>query len=164
MKQTNERTNEQTNKQTNKQTKFLLDSNDFGFTCAGVSNVGGYKRNVWYNPSCLLHTCSLSTNEKLSVSWQFFETYGVTNYDSGWSMDLHNYVSAWAEGRMWWISGWSLGNQLQLAWCLGWCWRTLRPRVFHTECSVQTHCGHELVGCTLDKRKPEHHFPYHSRL
>ena len=26
--------------------EFRLDSNDFGFICAGVSNVGGYERNV----------------------------------------------------------------------------------------------------------------------
>ena len=33
--------------------------------------------------SCLLQNyCHLSNNEKLSVSWQFFETYGVINYGS----------------------------------------------------------------------------------
>ena len=37
-----------------RQTKTVpvLDSNEFGFICAGVSNVGGYKRNaVWDNVS-----------------------------------------------------------------------------------------------------------------
>ena len=29
-----------------KEEKFRLDSNDFGFICAGVSNVVSYKRNV----------------------------------------------------------------------------------------------------------------------
>ena len=36
------------------QKKIRLGSNDFGCICAGVSNVGGYKRNVWYNLSCEL--------------------------------------------------------------------------------------------------------------
>ena len=45
------------------------DSNDCVFTCAGVSNVGPYKRNAFYNLSYLLQTyCHLSTNEKLSIS------------------------------------------------------------------------------------------------
>ena len=29
--------------------EFFLNSNDFGFICGGVSNVGGYKWNGWYN-------------------------------------------------------------------------------------------------------------------
>ena len=46
--------------------EFRLDSNKIGFICAGVSNVGGYKRNDWYNPSCQLQTyCHLSKKEKL---------------------------------------------------------------------------------------------------
>ena len=57
------------------QNEFRPDSNDFDFICAGVSNVGGYQRNARYNLSSLLHTyCHLNTNEKLSVSWQVFET------------------------------------------------------------------------------------------
>ena len=49
--------------------EFRLESNKFGFICAGASIVGGYKRNVQYNLSCLLQTyCNLSTKEKLSVS------------------------------------------------------------------------------------------------
>jgi len=65
--------------------RFHLDSNDFGFICADVSNVGGYKRSAWCNLSCLLQTyCHLNTNEKLSVSWQFLETGGVISYGSGW--------------------------------------------------------------------------------
>ena len=35
--------------------------------------------------SCLLRACCpLSTNTKLSVSWQCLEAYGVTQNDSGW--------------------------------------------------------------------------------
>ena len=64
--------------------KFRHDSNFFGFIRAGVSDVVSYKRNVWYNLSCLLQTyCRLSiiknkTKQKRFVSWQFFETHGVT--------------------------------------------------------------------------------------
>ena len=29
-----------------KEKEFHLDSDDFGFNCAGVSNVGGYERNA----------------------------------------------------------------------------------------------------------------------
>ena len=54
------------------------------FIFAGVSNMGGNKSNAWYNLSCLSQIyCHLSSNEKLSVSWQFRETYGVTNYGNG---------------------------------------------------------------------------------
>ena len=60
-----------------KKRKFYLDSNDFGFICSGVSNVGGYKRSAWYNLSCLLQAYCPVT--ETSVSWQFFKTYG-----SGW--------------------------------------------------------------------------------
>ena len=50
-----------------------------------------YKRNVWHNLSCLLQTyCHLSIIEKLFVSWQFLETYGVINYGSGWRKDVVN--------------------------------------------------------------------------
>ena len=66
--------------------KFCLDSNGFGFICAGISNVGGYKRNAWYKLSCLLQIyCHL-----MSVSWQFLETYGITNYCSGWRKGVIN--------------------------------------------------------------------------
>jgi len=34
--------------------KSHLDLNNFGFICAGVSNVCGYKRTAWNNLSCLL--------------------------------------------------------------------------------------------------------------
>ena len=69
--------------------KGVPSSNDFAFIYAGVSNVGSYKGNAWYNPSCLLQTyCHLSTNEKLSVSWQFFETYGVISYGGVWLSSL----------------------------------------------------------------------------
>ena len=33
--------------------KFCLNSNDFGFIWAGVSNMVSYKTSVWYNLSCL---------------------------------------------------------------------------------------------------------------
>ena len=36
------------------QKEFHVHSNDLGFICSGVSNVGGYKRKTWYNWSCLL--------------------------------------------------------------------------------------------------------------
>ena len=36
--------------------EFYFTSNDFGFICAGVSNMVSYKRNIWYNLSCLLQT------------------------------------------------------------------------------------------------------------
>ena len=39
-----------------KKKKFYLDSHDIGFICAGISNVGGYKSNAWYNLSCTLQT------------------------------------------------------------------------------------------------------------
>ena len=66
-----------------------MDSDDFGFIFAGASKVVSYKRNVWYNLSCLLQTyCRLSIIEKLFVSWQFFETYGVIRYGSGWRQDV----------------------------------------------------------------------------
>ena len=38
-------------KKTRKKHTFRLDSNDFSFISAGVSNVLSYKRNVWYNLS-----------------------------------------------------------------------------------------------------------------
>ena len=56
----------------------------FWFICACVSDVVSYKRNVAYSLSCLLQTY------KLFVSWQFFETYGVVNYGSGWRKDAVN--------------------------------------------------------------------------
>ena len=63
--------------------------------------MASYKRNVWYNLSCLLQTyCRWKltvcyklyklTAEKLLVSWQFFETYGVINCGSGWRNDIVN--------------------------------------------------------------------------
>ena len=43
-------------KKERKKKECHLDSNDFGFIHAGVSNMVSYKRNVWYNLSCLLQT------------------------------------------------------------------------------------------------------------
>ena len=64
-------------KERKKEEEFHLDSNNSAFICADISNTGGYKRNTYYNCSCLLQTsCHLSTNEKLSPSRQFFKTYG----------------------------------------------------------------------------------------
>ena len=41
--------------------------------------------------SCLLQTCCrLNITEKLFVSRQFFETYGVVSYGSGWRKDVVN--------------------------------------------------------------------------
>ena len=49
------------------------------------------KTNIWYNLSCPLQTyCHFSNTEKLFVSWQFFETYGIINYGSGWRRDVVN--------------------------------------------------------------------------
>ena len=72
--------------------EFHLDSwVPSGLTYAGVSNVGGYKRNTLNDSSCLLQAhCHLNTEEKLSVSWQLFETYGVINGCSGWRKDVIN--------------------------------------------------------------------------
>ena len=64
-----------------KKKKFRLNSNDFGFIWAGVSNMVSYKTNVWYN---------FSTNKKLLVSRQFSGPYGVTKYGSGWRKDVVN--------------------------------------------------------------------------
>ena len=54
--------------------EFRLNSDDFGFICAGVSNVAviketpNIKKRLIYNLSCLLQTyCHLSTNEKNTV-------------------------------------------------------------------------------------------------
>ena len=58
--------------------------------CTGVSNVGAYERNTWYNLSHLFLTyCQLST--KVSISWQCFETSGVISYGSGWRKDVINW-------------------------------------------------------------------------
>ena len=71
-------------KKMKKKQKIRLVSNYFIFICAGVSNVVSYKRNVWYNFSFLLQTyCHLSIIDKMFVSWQYLETYGVINYGSG---------------------------------------------------------------------------------
>ena len=40
-------------KKERKKEEFRLDSNNFGFIWASVSNVVSYKTNVWYNLSCL---------------------------------------------------------------------------------------------------------------
>ena len=44
--------------------RVCLNSNDFGFILAGVSNVVIYKRNVWYNFNCLLQPYC-----QLSITW-----------------------------------------------------------------------------------------------
>ena len=52
--------------------------------CAGKSDVSGYKRNAWYN---------LSVTNLLPSKHQWKtvrETYGVTNYGSGWRKDVVN--------------------------------------------------------------------------
>ena len=42
--------------------EFHLSWNSLGFIRSGINNVDSYKRNVWYNLSCLLQTyCCLST-------------------------------------------------------------------------------------------------------
>ena len=52
--------------------EFHLNLNDFGFSFAGVSNVGGCKRNTRYNLSCLLQTYwLLSTNKKKMLADSF---------------------------------------------------------------------------------------------
>ena len=40
-------------KKKEKREEFRLDSNDFDFIWAGVSNMVSYKTNIWYNLSCL---------------------------------------------------------------------------------------------------------------
>ena len=53
---------------------YVTDSTDSGFNSAGIRTVGGYKRNALYHLSRLLQSYyHLSTNEKLSVSWEFWE-------------------------------------------------------------------------------------------
>ena len=48
-------------------------SNDIGFICAGVHNVGCYKRNAWYNFSCLLQNyCHLNTKENCLLADSFW--------------------------------------------------------------------------------------------
>ena len=82
----------------NNSNTFCLDLNNFGFICAGISisNKVSYKRNVWYNLSCLLQAyCHLNIIEKLLadadiVVWVYFETCGGINYHSGWMDDIVN--------------------------------------------------------------------------
>ena len=51
---------------------------------------GSYKRNTWYNQICWVQNVyHLSTN-KVFISWQFFKTYGITHYGSGWRKDVIN--------------------------------------------------------------------------
>ena len=53
-----------------KKNQCHLDSNNFGCICAGVNNVGSYKRNVWYNLSCLLQTnCWAVIKEMSDIIW-----------------------------------------------------------------------------------------------
>ena len=45
--------------------------NDFGFIQAAESNAGNYRRNAWYNQSCLLQTyCHLCTNQLPDSFWR----------------------------------------------------------------------------------------------
>ena len=54
-----------------------------------------YKRNVWYNLSCLLQTyCCLSIIEKLRYLTVFWDLWCVINYGSGWRKDV---VNQWLE-------------------------------------------------------------------
>ena len=56
---------------------------------------------VLCNVSCLLQIyCHLSTNEKLSVSCQFFQTCGIINYGSGWREDVVNQCLE----LVWWLA------------------------------------------------------------
>ena len=88
-------------KKEQKQKKFPLDSDDFGFICAGVSNVVSCKRNVGgqktktKTPAIIWVVCYITTTkENLFVRWPFSETYGVINYGSGWRNDD---VNQWLE-------------------------------------------------------------------
>ena len=55
-----------------KNNEFCLNSNEFGFISDSVSNVGSYKRNTWYNLSCLLQSyCGLSIITKLFLDDSF---------------------------------------------------------------------------------------------
>ena len=47
-RETDRQTDRQTDRDRDRKThrEFRLDSDDFGFICAGVSNVGSYKRNA----------------------------------------------------------------------------------------------------------------------
>ena len=60
--------------------KFRLHSNDFGFICAGVSNVVSYKGNICYNLSV---TDLLPFEQQKKSLADFFEAYGVISYGSG---------------------------------------------------------------------------------
>ena len=74
----------------NTKKKFRLDSNDFGFICAGVSNVGGYEGNAWcYEPTAILAPTKKKT-KKLSVSWHYSEPCGVISECSGWRKAVVN--------------------------------------------------------------------------
>ena len=50
-----------------------------------------YKRNMWYNLSCLLQIyCHMSDIQKLFISWHFWGTCGVINNGCGWRKDVVN--------------------------------------------------------------------------
>ena len=76
--------------------EFRVDWNDFGFVCVGL---------ICSEPTSRLQTyCHLSTNgKKMSVSWQFFKTYGVISYGSGWRKDAVNQCLefGWPMCRRW---------------------------------------------------------------
>ena len=95
--------------------------NDFGFICAGVSIVDGYKRNAWDNLSDFPSLISLmvsvdvkhhvylliwvdgyklaaSEHRGKTVRWLFSESYGVTNYGNGvtnYGSGVTNYGNGW---------------------------------------------------------------------
>ena len=63
--------------------KFHLSSNDFGFICAGVSNVSVVKETpIWV------------VSYKLTAIWaprkKFLETYGISGHGNGWRKDALN--------------------------------------------------------------------------
>ena len=115
--------------------KFRLDSNDFSFISAGVSNVLSYKRNIWYNLSCLLQTyCRLSIIEKLFVSWQVFwdllwqwleegcrkSVLGVcvTVSAMGYVQHAPSWHRLWSQARVWFYQTRNVAYWHR--WCSGW--------------------------------------------
>ena len=72
-------------------TMIRLDSNDFGFIWAGVSNMVRCKKTsdiVWV--VCNKLTTVWAPTKKMFGSWQLYGTYGVTKYGSGWRKDVVN--------------------------------------------------------------------------
>ena len=89
-----------------KRDEFCLESHDFCFTHAGISNTSSYKRNAWYNSSFLTNLLTFEhQRKKMYVIGQFLETYGVISYSNGWRTDVVNqcldfgHKAPWIEGR-----------------------------------------------------------------